>query len=341
MESETRVANFTRNLDSRIVLACFFVVIGQVAMAVQYLLVRLSARTVHYDVKVKWLPIAEQLANGRVLYLTTTFDNKTPLWHALNFLVYRTGHYVVAFYLLVGLANAAIAYLLWEWLRREGKGKAGIVAGGSYLAASPVVLGTVINVRSFAMVLVLLALLTRRAAIRGAFTAVAVLFSQFSVLAIPVLLYDGWRRSGKQYDWACRYLVAGAATGVVAYLPLVLVWSPEAAVAGVKATFLEFNHCAFEKVDNFSPYNRPRMWAVHLLEVAQKLLVLLVGAAGAVAYRTLRSGWTWDAFTKATVLAALFTATLLVKSLAYYWLPPVVFLSVLLGTGLTGWIATD
>lgn len=66
-----------------------------------------------------------------------------------------------------------------------------------------------------------------------------------------------------------------------------------------------------------------------------------MGAAGAVACRTLRSGWTWDAFTKATVLAALFTATLLVKSLADYWLPPVVFLSVLLGTGLTGWIATD
>lgn len=76
-----------------------FVLYGGIAvvpMLIRYLGITIGEAELYFDAGERWLPIARQLSEGHVLYRTTLFDNKTPLFHALNYAVYVTGNYVLA-----------------------------------------------------------------------------------------------------------------------------------------------------------------------------------------------------------------------------------------------------
>lgn len=73
-------------LGTRVLLLFSFV--GIIPVLVHYVAAGPLGTGLAYDAGEVWLPIARQLSNGRVLYVTTIPDNKTPLFHGLTYLVY-------------------------------------------------------------------------------------------------------------------------------------------------------------------------------------------------------------------------------------------------------------
>jgi hypothetical protein len=196
-----------------------------------------------YDVREVWQPAATAVLDGQALYVGAATDNKPPLFEYLNVLVGSTGHYLLVFYLLVGLANAVIVVCLYHWLAREGHVIAGVLAALLFATVLPLVQGTIINVRSFALVFLFCALLTQGAVRRGGLLAVAGLFSQFAMFAAPVLAYEGVRRSdGSPRRWVARFATAGFVTATLAYLPLYLIWGPQSLVNGVQMSIVSAGH---------------------------------------------------------------------------------------------------
>lgn len=316
-----------------------FGIVGGIPVVVHYLAAGPLGMGLSYDAGGVWLPIARQIADGKVLYVTTRPDNKTPLFHGLNYLVYRTGYYALVFHLLVALANVTTAFLLWVWLKRHGMRRAGVFAGFLFLAAIPLINGDIINVRSFALVFLLLAILDRDPVERGVLTGIGVLFSQFVVFALPVLLYDGLRASDAPRNWTTRFVISGLGTGVLCFASLLPLWGPTAVVHGIDMTFLSITEYAVTHQDNYNPFLNPFLWFKNLVRVATTLLFVLVPAGFAVLEATLTDyEHRWDPFGLAVLLSGAFLLTLLVKSLPYYWMFPTAFLAVVSAVGTVRWI---
>ena len=312
-----------------------YLLAAAIPTATRYVSIVVGHTDLYIDAREHWRPIAHQLATGDVLYVTTQFDNKTPLFHGLNYLVYQTGHYTPVFYLLVVLTNATVAYLLYRWLATDGLANRGLLAGFVYLAALPHLSGGVINVRSFALVALLAALFTTSPLARGGWLAIATLFSQLFVFAIPAIWYDGLRTTDTHtpLGWTLRYATAGLVVGGLAFAPLALVWGPDTLTAGINAAFLSVDEYVLHRVDSYSLTTAPLEWARALVSVTRRLVWALLPAAVGVGYVARPGRDHWDALTVSTVLAASFVPTLLLKSLPYYWLPIIAFLGPLAAHG--------
>ena len=322
--------------DTRVFL--LFSLVGGIPVLVHYLAAGPLGMGLSYDSGEVWLPIARRLFEGETLYVTTQPDNKTPLFHGLNYLVYRTGYYALVFHALVGLANIVTASLLWSWLERNDMYRAGVLAGFLFLAAIPLINGNIINVRSFALVFLLLAALERGAAKRGALTALSVLFSQFAVFGIPVLLFDGLRHADARRDWAGVFVATGLGVGVLCFLPLLFIWGPAALVRGIELTFLSITDYAVAHQDNYNPFLHPFLWLKNLVVVATNMLFVLVPAGLTVFHAvTTQRPISWNPFTIAVLLSGSFLMTLFIKSLPYYWMFPTAFLAVVSAIGTIDW----
>lgn len=313
------------------ILALYLIVSG-VQMAAYYVGKVVVQGDLYFDAEAFWLPIARRLANGEILYVTV-HDNKPPLFYYLNQLVYASGYYAELFYAVIALANAAVAYLLFRWLERHGQFSAGVIAGGLYLAAMPLVNGTFINVRSLSMVFVMLAVLTTRPGHRGVYLAAGTLISQYTVFAIPVLLWDGLARTDRGWRWGGVYIVAGLLTAAFLYLPLFLAWGEPAVVGGVREAFLSSGDYIVGHADQYNPYLHPFSWLENLAMKALELGFVLVPAAAAVAASYVGVVERRQPFALAALLGGSFLVTLGIRSLFYYWIPVVAFCSVVAAIG--------
>jgi hypothetical protein len=96
-----------------------------------------------------------------------------------------------------------------------------------------------VNVRSFALVGILLALQTDSPLGRGAGMAAARLFSQYAFLAVPAVAYDVVYEYSLQRakGWLIRFVVALMGIVVLSFGVVAVVWSPAAAVAGFELSF--------------------------------------------------------------------------------------------------------
>ncbi|MFB6172573.1 MAG: hypothetical protein ABEJ23_08560 [Haloarculaceae archaeon] len=299
--------------------------------------VRLSRPSVglHPDVTSAWLPVAEAVFAGTPLYAPGATDNKPPLFELLNLAVYATDHYVLAFLALVGLANGAVAALLWQVGRRHGASRVGLVAGVLYLGALPVVDGTAINVRSFAMVGVLAALVARRPAARGVALAAGALCSQYALLALPLVALDGLsdalaaRRRGL---W--RFGAATGATLIAGFAAVGLIWGPTAAVDAL--------HWSVGRAPRYvlavgpSVLTLPSTWARLLVGMHLRLLGLVwFGALGLlIVGHAARQGAEWGVGPLAALLGVTFGIPLFVRPFATYWLYPLPGIALLSAMGL-------
>ncbi|WP_227377285.1 hypothetical protein [Haladaptatus halobius] len=94
--------------------------IGCSEALVRYLRILTAQTSPHPDMTTMWRPVAEAVLAGAPPYLTAPVDNKPPLFEYLNLAVAATNRYLVVFLLLVGLANGAVAYLLWRTHAESG-----------------------------------------------------------------------------------------------------------------------------------------------------------------------------------------------------------------------------
>lgn len=137
-----------------------------------------------------WMPLSETVRRGTGLYLDGAADNKPPLFQLLNLALSFTGEHIAVFLVLIGLVNGLTAALLYRYLNIHHSRAAGLLGGLLYLLSLLLVGGNEINVRSFAALGLMAALVLRPEILRGAAVGAAGLFSQYAIFAIPVFVWD-------------------------------------------------------------------------------------------------------------------------------------------------------
>lgn len=188
------------------------------------------------DVTDVWLPFANSVLAGGAPYLAH-WDNKPPLFQFVNIAAAESGQYVLVFYLTMGLTNGVAAVFLWRLCRRYGYERIGTVAAVVFIAA----LATAsfrINPRQYATVFILLALLTSSAVRSGVAIAAAGLFSQFSVFAIPAVVWLRYRSNDFTTQWFGIFVLAGLGIVIAVFSVVAAVWNVDAAVTGFQYSFL-------------------------------------------------------------------------------------------------------
>jgi hypothetical protein len=267
--------------DGRVVvtLAVAFVCFQQ---AFRYGFVQFSDGELGGDTVGTWLPLAEAVHAGGTLYQVAPLDNKPPVFQFLNLIAYSTGHYHLAWMVILAALNAIAIVALYRLARRHASPEVAAVTLGLFLATIPVTDATIINPRQLATAGILVALVIRRPVPSGVALAVGGLSSQYAGFALPVLAYYGVRVAG----WDRRDLVVagftGLATVVAAYGTVAAIWSVGAAVDGIRLTILiaPGHVLGMETVpfgtdgSNVSPVLSPFSWAGAIAMVLTRTVYL-------------------------------------------------------------------
>lgn len=324
--------------SNRRVLALVLFGIGCFEAFVRYLRIRTGQASVHSDVRTTWLPIADETLSGTPPYLTTPVDNKPPLFEYLNVAVGATDQYLGVFLLLVGLANGTVAYLLWRAYAERGRGTAGYAGALLFLVSVPLLSGHAVNVRSFTLVGVLLAVHWKRSVCCGLAVAAAGLLSQYAVFAVPGVVYARLRSTpaDDRLRWVGRFVAAAGAVVAAGYLSVYLFWGEPSFAASVRWSVWSAERYVLDWTP--SAWNGTETWLALHARTGPRLLHLLVPAAlgGVVA---LRERWRGGASScllerRAVAFAVLLGIPLLVRPFRTYWLYPLPWLSSLAVFGL-------
>jgi hypothetical protein len=258
--------------------AVILIGIALLQVVVPVVFVVIDGRPLQANTRNVWLPMAETVFNGGSLYLDQ-WDNKPPLFHFLNLIVYSTDAYVPTFFLLIGLANGVTAVLLWLFCQRFDQKTTGLIAAIIFLGTLPIVNGLQIDPRQFANVALFVALLTPGAVVSGVAIAVAGLFTQFAVLGIPVILTIAYLRDRLTIRWLVTFGFAGVAVVGLSFGVVSLVWSPSAAEAGFRSSFLSLSQYVGGYVErDIGLFGNPIGWGFYQYDllVTNVFWVLLV-----------------------------------------------------------------
>jgi len=229
------------------------------------------------DLTEVWIPFAECVLSGGQMYLCKG-DNKPPLFHFLNVSFAATNFHLLLFFLTMALANVLSALFIWELCRRWGYERIGFTSALIF-AALMAAMTSRVNPRHYAMLFLLIALSSRTPIRAGASIAVAGLFSQFAVFAIPAIVYLNIDIRDIEWSWVGQFIAAGLTVVAVSFGLVAAVWGVEASVTGFEDYFLESG----EYVDGYnerglSLYGAPVAWVYKLYRLLDGYLWLVVGA---------------------------------------------------------------
>lgn len=345
MESSTKQSTSSKEkkqftLDeprNQVLIAITLFSVGVFESIIRFIRIRLGSESPHSDVTTTWQPFAEKTLSGVPLYLGTPTDNKPPLFEYLNLTVATTGNYLAIFLLLIGLVNGGIAYLLWQTRAERGHHTAGVVSGLLFLAAVPLVSGHAINVRSFTLLGILLALRSPWPAASGLAVASAGLMSQYAVFALPAIVYDRLKRipAQRRPRWLSRFTLTTAIAVSVTYLSVYLVWGEASLIASLRWSIGSVKRYVVEWTPSL--WNGMSVWAkLHGRTVVRIGAFLVFGVIGSAVTirRSLADDESCGLERQALAFAGLLSVPLLVRPFTTYWMYPLPWLTTLSTTGL-------
>ncbi len=335
------VSSFERErLSSPALVVPGFLLLGILETLNRYFRILSGERQPHIDVRCCWRPLANAVLAGQPIYIRPVVDNKPPLFELLNVAIASTGQYLFVFFVLIGVANAACAVLLWRICADRGATRVGLMAGLLFLTSVPATGGTVINVRSFAIAGILLALWVEHPLARGALVAGAGLFSQHAVFAIPVLAYDRLRYLDRDSGlrWVARFAGGGVAVVVASFALVDVIWGVQSLHGALYWSFGAAEKYTTNPVVP-SVIGDTHRWMEalyrgiikHLFLIVPATIVVRLAATERGANRVIRS--TSAPLVTATFLALSMSVPLLVRAYRAYWLYPLPFLALLASIG--------
>ncbi len=335
------ITSFEREtLDSPPLVVFGFLLLGILETLSRYFRILYSTQQPHVDVRCCWRPLANAVLAGKPIYIRPVVDNKPPLFELLNVTIASTGQYLLVFFVLLGVVNACSAILLWRICADRGAARVGLIAGVLFLTSVPATGGTVVNVRSFAIAGILLALWVEHPLARGAIVAAAGLFSQHAVFAVPALAYDRLRYLDRDssLQWLARFVAGGVGVLAVSFGFVYVVWGAQSFQGALYWSFGAAEKYTTNPVVP-SVIGDTHRWMEALYHGVIKHLFLIVPATIIVhlaatergSNRVIRS--TNAPLVTTTFLALSMSIPLLVRAYRAYWLYPLPFLALLASIG--------
>jgi len=315
-----------RSVSRSSVVGAIFAAVSLVQVAHRYLEITIGTRNPIVDASEVWVPLASRVLSGAPLYVRPAVDNKPPLWQFVNIGWEITGHYYAAALLTIGLFNAAAAWLIYRLLSDSGREGQGAVAGLLFLSVLPMLHGTHVNVRSLAVVFLLLAFRYKSAVFQGVMVACAALISQYGVLVLPALLLDWFESDTETYSSISRITVGGFATVAAVFGAVGVIWGPIPMENAVYWSFGIAGEYAAES--QASPFVNPYLWAQYVSDELIGLVHFYIpaGIGLALVSTPLSKSNSQRPIALAAVLLSL---PLLLRGYGYYWIYPAPFLSIL------------
>jgi hypothetical protein len=287
-------------------------------------------RELTYDAQQVWQPMAHAMASGSRPYIEYA-DNKPPLFIYLVALGGVT-NFTAALFCFTAIANMTVVITTYQWCVDNEMEDAGIIAA-LLVTGTIIMLSAGINNKIFGVAVLLCTLRARRPIWVGSGLALAALFAQPLVLAIPVVAL--WK-AGTDLRKLGTIAVAGIVTVVFSYGSLALVWDIKTAVAGVEQSLLSSGSYVQGTSQmfgqNLSVLSRPEAWFKYFRGTLMNNMVLLViggFAGGSIAVRR-QTG----AARFMIMLTLSLSIALLIRPYWHYWLMVVPPLSMLAGYGL-------
>jgi MFS family permease len=287
------------------------------------------------DVTSVWIPFARCVINGGNMYVCH-WDNKPPLFHFLNVSFFASDFYFFFFFVTTGLANGIAALLIWRLCRRRELEVVGIVSAILFvgLIAS---LSWRVNPRNYAIVFLLLALLSTGPIRAGVSIAAAGLFTQFAVFLIPAVLWFRLDPYDIRYEWLAKFIVAGLVTVGFVFAIVAFLWSPESAMNGFRYSFFSGGeYVAGYNERGLSLYGDPVAWVYKLYRLLNGSNVLWLALGGCCGmYFTLRHGWFDSKFGSTIVLSTILAGLpLTIRTAPVYLVLLAPFLTILFVLGI-------
>lgn len=335
------VSSFEREtLDTSAFIALGFVLLGILETLIRYFRIVAGNQRTHVDVRCCWKPLADAVLAGKPIYVRPAVDNKPPLFELLNVAVAATGEYLLVFFVLIGIANACSAILLWQICAERNASRVGLMAGLLFLSSVPATGGTVINVRSFAIAGILLSLWVKDPFARGAIVAAAGLFSQHAVFAIPVLAYDSISALDRDSRLQClsKFVVGGVGVVAISFAFVYAVWGATSFDGALYWSFGAAKKYTTNPVVPSLIGDTSRWMAAlyrgsikHLFLIVPAIIVVQLAATERGLKRMLRS--TNAPLVTTAFLALSMAIPLFVRAYRAYWLYPLPFIALLASIG--------
>lgn len=318
--------------------------------AIRYVRVTSGSSQMAVDAMIRWQPLAAAVLSGTPLYTGRATDNKPPLWQFQQVFAEWTGQYFTVNIVIIGLSNIAVALLIWHVLRtRTDSSVGGFFPALLYLFAVPM-LATAIGNKNTAVLFVLMAVFLSPPLVAGVAFGIGGLFAQQAVLATPVIAWFIVRRhSEHRFRALAEFVAGGAATVLVAYGLVAILWGPQSAIRGFElASGLAGPH-AGEKTYFLSGFGSdqallvdPSGWLTAMYATVHNVYFLVVPAlVGAwwVLRQRLATGGSSVEF-RFLAVGALLSLSLLIRGFRNYWVLFLPSLGVMAAVGyrwLVGW----
>lgn len=126
---------------------------------------------------------------------------------------------------------------------------------------------------------------------------------------------------------------SGLLTGALLFVPLYLFWGPPAVLGGLRDAFFASNQYVLQHPYAFNPFINTLSWLQELVHKARQLAFVWVPASLVIVRSKDRILHREQPLFLAVTLSASFGLTLFIRSLYYYWVPVLVFLSVVAALG--------
>lgn len=222
--------------EARIYISAFFI-FGFLPIIAEYLHDLVAGNPPVGNVGTYWIPLGKAALAGEQIY-TSAAINKPPIFQLLNIIATWTGHYRLIFVLLISTVNFLSAVIVYKLCKRYINVRVGFVAGLLYLSGAYHLNIFIINSRQFSVLFILLSFYATAAWSRALSISIAGLFTQFSIFAIPALLYEDYRRERFTSIHVISFISVGLFVLVISYGLIAIFWEPETAFRAFRFTFL-------------------------------------------------------------------------------------------------------
>lgn len=308
-----------------------FALIGLYHQFVYYLRITYGQTSLAWDFTGAYKPVADAVLRGVPLYTAPAIDNKPPLFFYIDILLAMTGFHALSFLLLIGLCNAAIAVGIYYYAKGFVSENVATLAGILFIVAVPAAHGHIINVRSLSLVLIMLGLFVNGTVRRGTTAAFAGLISQYSGLALIVYLIHDYATDELSLRKSVKMVATSVVVVGIGFLSLGIIWGPSAIQNGIEASVLAAGSYSTENNHGF--FSNTLLWGGWVLYLLDDLLFVYILAPIGVITAT-----DYGPQRKLAVVASgssvILWLPIFVNNLAYYWMLPLPFISILAAIGI-------
>lgn len=307
--------------------------------------IRLGSSEWSWDVTEVWSRVAAEIASGTPLYVGATVDNKPPLWEFLMIPFLQQGP-SAALLLAVSIANIALVFGVYILARRRYGYWIGFFTAMLLVSVLPSAGGLKFQPHNFAAALLVIGILVRSSIARGITLGTASLFVQYAGLALPAYLFHIYQRDGlTSRNIACFGVSIGVSVSIP-FVAVVTIWGWDSLVGALYWTFAApigyvFGSGAAEPFGATSTQaslvHSPLFWSDLILEFVLQHVYLIVPALIAAPV-VIRDGVERPELVYA-VACGLLLLPLLIRAFNHYWLLPLPFLCLLVGSFLSKFTA--